>query len=152
MTGSGPMLMCGDIFVAATLWRGRLLTTGHLSSSHPVVVGAGDVLWGSLRRGGRNVAVLQVMLCHLREGFHQFKSFVEMQTVRCCPLWHPAYCPMGTVPRVLVWRTVSPAHAHFVGLSSGTPSCRPTRHSVFSVQLFCVNVGGLTVGWISCWT
>jgi hypothetical protein len=30
-TGSGQMRMCGDIFAAARLWRGRLLTTGHLS-------------------------------------------------------------------------------------------------------------------------
>ena len=52
-TGSGPMRMCGDIFAAARLWRGRLLTTGHLSSRHPVVLGAGDVAWGSRRRGGR---------------------------------------------------------------------------------------------------
>jgi len=37
-TGSGPMWMCGDIFAAARLWRGRLLTTGRLSCSHPVVV------------------------------------------------------------------------------------------------------------------
>ena len=37
------MRMCGDIFAAARLWRGRLLTTGHLSSRHPVVVGAGHV-------------------------------------------------------------------------------------------------------------
>jgi hypothetical protein len=42
-TDSRPMRMCGDIFAAARLWRGRLLTTGHLSSRHPVVVGAGDV-------------------------------------------------------------------------------------------------------------
>jgi hypothetical protein len=52
-TGSGPMPMCCDIFAAARLWRGRLLTTGHLSSSHPVVVGAGDVAWGSQRWGVR---------------------------------------------------------------------------------------------------
>jgi hypothetical protein len=52
-TDSGPMRMCGDIFAAARLWRGRLLTTGRLSSRHPVVVGAGDVAWGSRRRGGR---------------------------------------------------------------------------------------------------
>ena len=37
-TGSGPMWMCGDIFAAARLWRGRLLTTGRLSCRHPVVV------------------------------------------------------------------------------------------------------------------
>jgi hypothetical protein len=49
-TGSWLMPMCCDIFAAARLWRGRLLTTGHLSSRHPVVVGAGDVSWGSLRR------------------------------------------------------------------------------------------------------
>jgi hypothetical protein len=30
-----------------------------------------------------------------------------------------AHCPMGTVPRVLVRRTASPAHADFGGLSSG---------------------------------
>ena len=42
-TGSGPMLMYSDIFAATRLWRCSLLTTRHLSSSHPVVVGAGDV-------------------------------------------------------------------------------------------------------------
>jgi hypothetical protein len=41
------------------------------------------------------------------------KSFVEMCTVRCCPLWHPAHCPMGTLPRVLVRRTESPVHEDF---------------------------------------
>jgi hypothetical protein len=40
--------------------------------------------------------------CCLRAGFQQCKSFVEMCTVRYCPLWHPSHCPMGTVPRVLV--------------------------------------------------
>jgi len=65
------------------------------------------------------VGVLRARHCHLRAGFQQCKSFVEMCTVRCCPLWHPLYCPMGTVPRVLVWRTASPAHADFDGLSSG---------------------------------
>jgi hypothetical protein len=52
-TGSGPMRMCGDIFTAERLWRGPLLTTGHLSSRHPVVVGAGCVARGFRRRGGR---------------------------------------------------------------------------------------------------
>jgi hypothetical protein len=44
-----------------------------------------------------------------------------MCTVRHCPLWHPGHCPMGTVPRVLMWRTASPAYADFDGLSSGAP-------------------------------
>jgi hypothetical protein len=52
-TGSGPMRMRGDIFAASRLWRDSLLMTGHLSSSHPVVVGAGDVSWGSLLWGGQ---------------------------------------------------------------------------------------------------
>jgi hypothetical protein len=55
-TGSGQMQMRVDIFAAEQLWRGRLLTTGHLSSCHPVVVGAGDVawsLWRSRWRDGR---------------------------------------------------------------------------------------------------
>jgi hypothetical protein len=46
-TDSGPNWMCSDIFDVAQLWRGRLLMTGHLSSRHPVVVGAGHVVWGS---------------------------------------------------------------------------------------------------------
>jgi hypothetical protein len=65
------------------------------------------------------VGVLRARRCHLRAGFQQFKSFVEMCTVRCCPLWHLTHCPMGTVPWVLVRRTASPAHADFGGLSSG---------------------------------
>jgi hypothetical protein len=50
------------------------------------------------------VGVLRALSCHLRAGFQQYKSFVEMCTVRCCPLRHPSHCPMGTVPRVLVWK------------------------------------------------
>jgi hypothetical protein len=65
------------------------------------------------------VGVLRARHCHLRAGFQQCKSFVEMCTVRYCPLWHLAHCPMGTVPRVLVWRIASPAHADFGRLSSG---------------------------------
>jgi hypothetical protein len=41
-TGSGPMWMYCDIFAAARLWRGCLLTTGRLSC-HPVVVCTGRV-------------------------------------------------------------------------------------------------------------
>jgi hypothetical protein len=40
-TGSWPMRMCGDIFAAARLWRGRLLTTGRLSCHDPIVVCTG---------------------------------------------------------------------------------------------------------------
>ena len=97
-TGSGPMRMCGDIFAAARLWRSRLLTTGHLSS--PILLSWVRGTWRGGRGGGAcgRVGVLRARRCHLRAGFQQCKSFVEMCTVRCCPLWHPAHCPMGTVP------------------------------------------------------
>ena len=112
------MWMCCDIFAATQLWRGSLLTTGHLSSSHPVVVGEGDVVWGLLLLG--SLGVLRTWCCHLSAGFQQCQSLVKkMCTVRCCPLWHPSHCPMGTVPLVLVRRTASPTYAGFVGLSSG---------------------------------
>ena len=40
------------------------------------------------RGGGAvgSVGVLRARCCHLRAGFQQCKSFVEMGTVRCCPL------------------------------------------------------------------
>jgi hypothetical protein len=62
------------------------------------------------------VGVLRAWHCHLRAGFQQCKSFVEMGTVRCCPLCHPTHCPMK-VPRVMVRRTASPVHADFGRLS-----------------------------------
>ncbi len=88
-------------------------------------LGKFKLLWvrGTWRGGrgcgaGGGVGVLRARRWH-RAGFQQCKSFVEMCTVRCCPLWHTAHCPMGTVPRVLVRRTASPAYANFGGLSSG---------------------------------
>ena len=79
-TGSGPMRICGDIFPPASLWRGRLLTTGRLSCRHPIVCRT----WREGRGGGAvdSVGVLRAQRCHLRAGFQQCKSFVEMGTVR----------------------------------------------------------------------
>ena len=48
---SGPMRMCGDIFAAARLWRGRLLTTGRLSCLHPIVVCVGRVVKDAVEGG-----------------------------------------------------------------------------------------------------
>jgi hypothetical protein len=44
--------------------------------------------WREGRGGGAvdSVGVLRARRCHLRAGFQQCKSFVEMGTVRCCPL------------------------------------------------------------------
>ena len=53
-TETGPMRMCCDIFAAARLWRGRLLTSGRLSSRHPVVVCAGRGV--KVAVAGRSVA------------------------------------------------------------------------------------------------
>ncbi len=44
----------------------------------------------------------------------------EIIIIICNPLCrHPAHCPMGTVPWVLVRRNASPAYAGFGGLRSG---------------------------------
>jgi hypothetical protein len=64
---------------------------------------------------------------------------------------------MGTVPRVLVRKTVSPDHADFGRLSSGAcrlwqtelgslPRRRLTRRRASPAPLFCANGGGLSVG------
>jgi hypothetical protein len=79
---------------------------------------------GSCRGEDWSVGVIRMRHCHLRAGFQQCKSFVEMCTVRCCPLWHPLHSPMGTVSWVLVRRTASPTHTDFVGLSSGAATER----------------------------
>jgi hypothetical protein len=45
-------MRAGDILVAARRWRVRLLTTGHLYSCHPVVVGGVRVVGGCLGGAG----------------------------------------------------------------------------------------------------
>ena len=54
LTETKPIRMCCDIFAAARLWRGCLLTTGHLSCCLPIVVCAGRV--GKVDVAGRWVA------------------------------------------------------------------------------------------------
>ena len=58
---------------------------------------------------------------------------------KCFPLWNPLHCPMGTVPRVLVWRTASPVQSDFVGLSSGAAPC--ISHPALLCQLWWVVCG-----------
>ena len=66
-TVSRLMWMCGDIFAAQQLWRGLLLTTGHLSSLHPVVVGwvlgVGDCVGGAGGGMGRPPGDARRQLC-----------------------------------------------------------------------------------------
>jgi hypothetical protein len=81
------------------------------------------------------VGVVGGLHFHLRAGFQKCKSFVEMCTVRCCPLWYPPHRPMGTVPWVLVRRTVSPTHADFVRLISGAAPVFVRLDVVFFVHL-----------------
>jgi hypothetical protein len=53
--------------------------TGHLSSRHPVVVvGAGDVAWGLLWRGGRRRWRAPGTVLPSACGVSTVKSFVEM--------------------------------------------------------------------------
>ena len=99
--------------------------------------------------------VLRAWRCHLRAGFQQCKSFVEMCPVRCCPLWHPAHCPMGTVPRMLARRTASPAHADFGGLSNPnreSPTSSSDSTSCLYIPTPRADGGWLSGGWISCCT
>jgi hypothetical protein len=74
------MRMCGDIFAAARLWRGRLLTTGHLSSSPAVLLLWVRETWRGGRGGGAggSVGVLRAGRCHLCAGFQQCKVHCEM--------------------------------------------------------------------------
>ncbi len=50
--------------------------------------------WQGGRGGGTGggVGVLRARRCHLRAGFQQCQSFVEMGTVRCCPLGRTVPC------------------------------------------------------------
>jgi hypothetical protein len=50
------------------------------------------------------VGVLRSRRCHLRTGFQQYKSFVEMCTVSCCPTLHIGWGLCDRVCQVLVWR------------------------------------------------
>ena len=83
---SGLMRMCCDIFAAARMCRGRLLTTGRLSCQHPIVVCAGRGVKVDVAGAVGSMGVLRAMRCHWRAGFQQCQAFVEMGTVRCCLL------------------------------------------------------------------
>ena len=50
--------------------------------------------WREGRGGGAvgSLGVLRARRCHLRAGFQQCQSFVEMGTVRCCPLGRTVPC------------------------------------------------------------
>ena len=64
------------------------------------------------------MGVLRARRGHLRAGFQQCKSFVEMCTVRCCPLWHPAHVIGGvenTLPEGCPGTTTGVSHYWFSG-------------------------------------
>ncbi len=58
--------------------------TSVLPPSNCSVCGTWREACGGLAVG--SVGVMRSLCCHLRAGFQQCKSFVEMGTVRCCPL------------------------------------------------------------------
>ena len=72
-----------DIFAAERLWRGRLLTTGHLSCRHPIVVCAGrgvkvavagrSVAWACSGRGAALLPFL-VKLIRMIRGLANLRS------------------------------------------------------------------------------
>ncbi len=79
------------------------------------------------------MGVLQTLCCHLRAGFQQCKSFVEMGTVRCCPLSGAEDCITG-VHRL--WR------AQLVS----RPRRRPTRCRASPAPLSTQTVAGCLLG------
>jgi hypothetical protein len=149
----GSMRMCGDIFAAARLWRGRLLTTGHLSSRHPVVVGAGDVAWGSRRRGGRKRGRAPGAALPSACGFSAVQ--VICRTVHCEMLssMAPSALSHGDGVRGAGAEDCITSARRFWQVELGSrPRRGPTRRRVFPAPLFHADGGGLSVGWISCWT
>ena len=85
-TGSGPMWMCGDILGCSAAVEGPFADDGTSvlpPSNYRVCEACREGRCGGSVGG---VGVLRARRCHLRAGFQQCKSFVEMGTVRCCPL------------------------------------------------------------------
>ena len=80
-----------------------------------------------------NVGVLRTRCCHLRAGFQQCKSFVEMGTVRCCPLSGVEDC-ITNVGRLWQAPLVS------------SPRRRQTRRRASPAQLSAQTVVGCLLG------
>ena len=76
-TVSGPMWMCGDIFAAARLWRGRLLTTESLMMMIHFLFLQKQNLASGIYLFGFCTRLLSLAAIQLSN---------EMGTVRCCPL------------------------------------------------------------------
>ena len=80
------------------IWSGGVHTNStmtDLSVRHGALrLAAFSVTWREGCGGGTvgGVSVLRTQRCHLRAGFRQCKSFVEMGTVRCCPLGRTVPC------------------------------------------------------------
>ena len=79
------------------------------------------------------VGMLRVMCCHLRAGFQQCKSFVEMGTVRCCPLFGVEDCITSTRR---LWRAALVSR----------PRRRPTRRRASPAPLSAQTVAGCRLG------
>jgi hypothetical protein len=151
-TGSGQMRMCGYIFAAARLWRGRLLTTGHLSPRHPVVVGAGGVSWGSRRRGGRKRGRAPGGAMPSACGFSACFQQVICRNVHCEMLSSMAPIALSHgdgAPGAGVEDCITIAHRLWRAELRIRSSCRQTRRRASPTPLFRVDGGGLSVGWIS---
>ena len=99
--------------------------------------------WREGRGGGTvgGVGVLRARRCHLRAGFQQCQSFVEMGTVRCCPLGRTVDCaPVAGAEDCItrarrLWRTQI----------VGRPRRRPARRRASPAPLSAQTVAGWSV-------
>jgi hypothetical protein len=79
------------------------------------------------------MGVLRTLCCHLRAGFQQCKSFVEMGTVRCCPLSGAEDC-------------ITSARRLCRAPLVGRPRHRPTCRRASPAPLFAQTVAGCLLG------
>ena len=104
--------------------------------------------WREGHGGGAvgSVGVLRTQLCHLRAGFQQCKSFVEMGTVRCCPLEHNTLSHVDCAPGAGAEDCITNVRRLWCAELVSLPRRRPTRRRASPTPLFPLTVAGCQLG------
>jgi hypothetical protein len=92
------------------------------------------------------VGVLRVRRCHVRASFQQCKSFVEMGTVRCCPLYPSELSHGDCVPGAGAEDCITSARRLWRAPLVSRPRRRPTRRRASPAQLSAQTVSGCWLG------